>query len=276
MRTQLSSVGRRRTTPAARLLGTPRTKRLFLGALRVGLSIFLRLPRGFGALFRSLFSHPLLKLVFLLGDAAQHCRTGLLSSVRRRRTSGASLLVPAAAFVPENPKDRVAPVYTYRKFRPNVSFSNTVIRLRPFRNSDLNRLYELDQACFAHDIAYSRAELRYFLAKPACTCWVAEREGGSLAGFLILERVRSRGRPAGHIVTIDVAQSIRRHGVGQLLLQAAEAELQKEGVCLLLLEVAEDNAAARAFYHRFGFRETGWIPGYYAGRLNALVMERNL
>jgi ribosomal-protein-alanine N-acetyltransferase len=160
--------------------------------------------------------------------------------------------------------------------RADVPLSDTVIRLRAFRNSDLDRLYHLDQACFAQDVAYSRAELKYFLAKPASTCWVAEAEAGSLAGFLILERVRRWGRPAGHIVTIDVAQSIRRKGVGQLLLQAAEAELQKEGVSSLLLEVAEDNAAARAFYQRFGFRETGRIPGYYAGRVNALVMEKDL
>jgi [ribosomal protein S18]-alanine N-acetyltransferase len=166
-------------------------------------------------------------------------------------------------------------VYIY-KVRFTLQSETQVIRLRAFRNSDLDRLYELDQACFAHDIAYSRAELKYFLAKPACTCWVAETEGGRLVGFLILDRVRRSGRPAGHIVTIDVAPEIRRQGVGQLLLQAVEAELRGEGVSLLLLEVAEDNADARAFYHRFGFQETGRIPGYYAGRLNALVMERPL
>jgi [ribosomal protein S18]-alanine N-acetyltransferase len=151
-----------------------------------------------------------------------------------------------------------------------------VVLLRNFRKSDLNKLYELDQACFAPDIAYSKAELKYFLNSLACVCWVAESEGKSPAGFLILERVRRRGSVVGHIVTIDVAAAMRRQGVGRILLETAETEARREGARSLLLEVAEDNAAARAFYQHQGFAETGRIGGYYAGRLDALVMEKTL
>jgi [ribosomal protein S18]-alanine N-acetyltransferase len=44
----------------------------------------------------------------------------------------------------------------------------------------------------------------------------------------------------------------------------------------VLLEVAVDNATAQSFYERHGFVRTGRIPGYYMGRIDALVMEKQL
>ncbi len=151
-----------------------------------------------------------------------------------------------------------------------------VIRLRGFRKQDLAGLYQLDQRCFAPDIAYSISDLKYFLSSPRCFCRVAETPGESLAGFTIVERVRRRGNMTGHIVTIDVNREMRRRGVGRLLLEAAEEQLRKEGAVLLSLEVAEDNVGAQAFYCRLGFINTGRIPGYYAGRLDAKVMEKTI
>jgi ribosomal protein S18 acetylase RimI-like enzyme len=151
-----------------------------------------------------------------------------------------------------------------------------VIRLRPYRASDLRDLHRLDQACFPRDIAYSKFELEYFLANPRSTCWVVEAEDGSLTGFLILERIRRRGIAAGHIVTIDVAETMRRRGVGRLLMEEAETETKRQGAGLLMLEVAEDNVTAQSFYRNLGFAEVGRIAGYYAGRLDASVLEKIL
>ena len=137
-------------------------------------------------------------------------------------------------------------------------------------------LYELDQCCFAQDIAYSMADLKYFLTSARSLCWVAEAAGERLAGFTIVERVRRRGSMTGHIVTIDVDREMRRQGVGRILLEAVEKRLKKEGAALLTLEVAEDNTAAQSFYHRLGFADTGRIPDYYAGRLDAQVMEKSI
>lgn len=150
------------------------------------------------------------------------------------------------------------------------------IRLRGFRKHDLPELHQLDQRCFAQDIAYSIADLKYFLANTRCFCWVAEAPDERLAGFTIVERIRRGGRMTGHIVTIDVDREMRRQGVGRVLLEAAEEQLKREGAVLLTLEVAEDNAAARSFYHQFGFAEAGRIPDYYAGRLDAQIMEKSI
>ena len=41
---------------------------------------------------------------------------------------------------------------------------------------------------FAREIAYSKAELQYFLTHPSCSCWIAEQPESKLAGFVLVER----------------------------------------------------------------------------------------
>ena len=63
------------------------------------------------------------------------------------------------------------------------------------------------------------------------------------------------------------------------LLLFALAELAGEGVEEISLEVAVDNAPARALYERLDFREVGRRPGYYSQDrelVDALVMRRIL
>ena len=70
-----------------------------------------------------------------------------------------------------------------------------------------------------------------------------------------------------------------RRGVATRLLLFALADLSGEGVEEISLEVAVDNAPARALYERLDFREAGRRPRYYRrGRelVDALVMRRTL
>jgi [ribosomal protein S18]-alanine N-acetyltransferase len=149
-----------------------------------------------------------------------------------------------------------------------------MIRLRSFQMRDLAELHLLDQVCFPREIAYSRAELQYFLTHPKCSCWIAEQPEDKLAGFVIFERATRHGRPAGHIVTLDVDPDERRRGLGTLLMQTAEEQMKQEGAGVLSLEVAENNAAARQFYRSLGFVTRGRIAKYYGGRVDAEVMEK--
>jgi ribosomal-protein-alanine N-acetyltransferase len=148
--------------------------------------------------------------------------------------------------------------------------------IRRFQKRDLTRLHQLDQVCFSPEIAYSRAQLQYFLLHPNCSCWIAEPAPGRLAGFLIIERVRLYGRPAGHIVTLDVDPMDRRRGWGRLLMHTAEQQMRQEGVSIMSLEVAENNAAALHFYRSLGFAVYGRIQKYYGGRVDAEVMQKSL
>jgi [ribosomal protein S18]-alanine N-acetyltransferase len=149
-----------------------------------------------------------------------------------------------------------------------------MIHLRSFQMQDLAALHRLDQVCFSHGIAYSRAELQYFLTNPKCSCWIAEQAEDRLAGFVIVERTSRYGRLAGHIVTLDIDPIERRRGLGTLLMRTAEKQLKQEGANVLSLEVAENNSAAQQFYRSLGFEVRGRIAKYYGGRVDAEVMEK--
>jgi ribosomal-protein-alanine N-acetyltransferase len=149
-----------------------------------------------------------------------------------------------------------------------------MVRLRAFQMRDLATLHQLDQICFPQAIAYSRAELKYFLTHPRCSCWIAEYPEDQVAAFVILERTSYHEQPEGHIVTLDVNPAARRRGLGTLLMQNAEEQLRGEGTGLISLEVAEDNTAARRFYRHLGFVTRGRIAKYYGGRVDAEVMEK--
>jgi ribosomal-protein-alanine N-acetyltransferase len=148
--------------------------------------------------------------------------------------------------------------------------------IRSYEKRDLGTLYQLDQVCFPPAIAYSRAELNYFLTHPNCSCWIAESPGGPMRGFLILERTRRRSGLQGHIVTLDVDPLHRRQGAGRLLMQAAEEQMRQESGEAMTLEVAVNNPDAQQFYRSQGFAVIGKIEKYYGGKIDAEVMEKPL
>jgi [ribosomal protein S18]-alanine N-acetyltransferase len=144
--------------------------------------------------------------------------------------------------------------------------------LRPFRAADLPILYEIDQACFVPGISYTPDELTGFVGHRTSQTWVAEDEG-TVVGFLIAQR---EPRKLLHIVTIDVVQSLRRRGVGTLLMDAAERWAADNKLRMIGLETAENNVAAQEFYSRRGYIKVGDIPAYYGDGTNAWVMVKQL
>jgi ribosomal-protein-alanine N-acetyltransferase len=142
--------------------------------------------------------------------------------------------------------------------------------LRDYAPNDFDAIWKLDQACFAEGIAYSRDEMRMYLALRSSFCILAEADG-KLAGFTIVD---SRPPRPGYIVTIDVAADMRRLGVASSLLAEAEKRLRKQGSPGIRLEVAVNNHSAIHFYKRHGFQEIGLKSGYYNGRLDALSMKK--
>jgi ribosomal-protein-alanine N-acetyltransferase len=145
------------------------------------------------------------------------------------------------------------------------------MQLRPYAPADLAELYAIDQACYEPGIAYSRAELRWYLAQRGAKCIIAE-SGGEIAGFILT----ADSGPRAYIVTIDVPEPWRRRGVGTALLAEIEAQLAAGGVRLVELETATTNEAAVAFWQRHGYRTVGMRKGYYLGRLDAYSMRKSL
>jgi len=152
-----------------------------------------------------------------------------------------------------------------------------MIHLRSVERSDLDALFVLDRQCFRTGIAYSRADLRYYLNRPRSASILAEYDTTkAILGFIIAESYLEGGRRVGHIITIDVAPSQRRKGLGRKLMEAMLDRFSAADVVILRLEVAVDNLEAQAFYRGLGFSQTGRIRGFYLGTLDALVMERCL
>lgn len=118
--------------------------------------------------------------------------------------------------------------------------------------------------------------MQYFLRYPGNIGVLMEDEEGRLAGFAIAGKQRRHGALIGRLITIDVDPALRRQGVGHRLLEETERRLQAAGASAVTLEVAVDNASAQSFYERHGYARTGRIPGYYLGRIDALVMEKQL
>jgi ribosomal protein S18 acetylase RimI-like enzyme len=145
------------------------------------------------------------------------------------------------------------------------------VLLRAYQPGDFDALYKLDQSCFPRGIAYSKSTLRYFLALASAECLLAV-EDEDIAGFILSELDGA----LAHIITLDVAESHRRSGVGSLLLKAAERNLSTQGVRTVFLETAVDNHAAVNFWSRHGYIQEGILKRYYLGRIDGYEMRKKL
>ena len=144
--------------------------------------------------------------------------------------------------------------------------------LRDYEVRDFDALLALDRVCFAEGIAYTEHELSRFVHRRGSCTLIAENARKQIAGFVIAQVQKT----FGWIITIDIAASARRHGLGTLLMEEAEQQLRAAGVTAIVLEVAVDNAAAITFYKRLGYQIVRTLPRYYLDSLDAFQMVKQL
>jgi len=147
--------------------------------------------------------------------------------------------------------------------------SELPVKIRKFRADDLDILYRIDKACFAEDIAFSRAELEFSLNHPQSIACVAEGVGRIL-GFAL---ARIENPFYAHILTLDIVPEARRCGIGTSLMEELHGKLRKAGIGAAILEVAVGNIPARCLYEKMKYRYLGTLSGYYRGREDAYRME---
>jgi [ribosomal protein S18]-alanine N-acetyltransferase len=81
----------------------------------------------------------------------------------------------------------------------------------------------------------------------------------------------------GEIADVAVAPAARHRGVARTLIERVAADLMREGVRSLYLEVRESNVAARALYGSMGFAQVGRRRGYYQQPSeDALLLRKEL
>lgn len=147
----------------------------------------------------------------------------------------------------------------------------TGVAIRQYEARDFAALHKLDQACFPPGISYSKFSLQYFLSLPAADCLVAE-ENKRIVGFILAEA----NPPLAHIITLDVAASHRKKGVGTALLAEMEKHFRFHEVHSVLLETAVDNESGIAFWQHHGYRTEAVLKRYYLGRVDAYEMRKRL
>lgn len=143
--------------------------------------------------------------------------------------------------------------------------------IRKYRPEDFELLYAIDQACYQPAIAYSRRDLRNYLHVPGADCLVAETDSQTV-GFIIT----AHQDRLGYIVTIDVLESYRRHGLGAMMLHEAERRLAATGVREVTLETATNNTSAIAFWKKHGYRTQEVRKDYYPGGVDAYSMLKTI
>jgi ribosomal-protein-alanine N-acetyltransferase len=78
-------------------------------------------------------------------------------------------------------------------------------------------------------------------------------------GFILVRAVADEAE----ILTLAVRPAARRNGLGSRLVEAGRARATELGATRMFLEVAEDNAPARALYESLGFEAAGRRRRYY-------------
>ena len=130
-----------------------------------------------------------------------------------------------------------------------------------------------------HDICFARAWRADVIARMLRTAFAfgflaaGARDGEAPWGFVLARAAAGECE----ILSLGVAPSRRRRGVGGALLQALKAEAGRRGAQSIHLEVAENNVTALALYGAVGFTEAGLRRGYYrdggASSLDAVLLR---
>jgi len=129
---------------------------------------------------------------------------------------------------------------------------------------DAASLLALARCCFGAQ-AWDPAQ---YWNEPDHAVLVAEEGGFSVLAFAADE---------AEMQSLAVAPEMRRRGVGAALLAASLEAARERGATQMHLEVREGNTAARGFYRKHGFSESGRRRLYYRDPEEAAVlMKRGL
>ena len=81
----------------------------------------------------------------------------------------------------------------------------------------------------------------------------------------------------GQITNIATHPDYRRQGLGESIVRALVDYAEKEGLCLISLEVRESNCAAIALYEKLGFLSVGVRKNFYTSpREDGIVMTKSI
>ncbi|MDT6939839.1 ribosomal protein S18-alanine N-acetyltransferase [Brucella pseudogrignonensis] len=154
-------------------------------------------------------------------------------------------------------------------------FGRRPVSVEPLGAKDSGEIHRVHALSFHH--SWSSDDFRSLIAQDNVFGFVARPEGkpGKACGFVLARLVAGEAE----ILTIAVADEVRKQGVGRSLMDAVLRYLYQQRAETLFLEVDENNVAALALYRRIGFNKVGDRPAYYEtekGRSSAFILRRDL
>ena len=148
--------------------------------------------------------------------------------------------------------------------------------IEPATERDLDRIVQIERESFSSPWTRKMFEVELqenpfghlYTARAATDNTTSEIAVGYICFWVVFEEFR--------LMTLAVACSARRLGVGRELLRRSLALGRLEGASRALLEVRQSNAAALRLYEQAGFCWTAVRDHYYTKpREDAILMEKN-
>jgi [ribosomal protein S18]-alanine N-acetyltransferase len=147
---------------------------------------------------------------------------------------------------------------------------------RDYRATDLEAMFQLDEACFAEEFRFDRESMRDFAEEQNAIVRIGER-GGEIVGFVIVHVERLATGWRAYVVTLDVAPDCRQRGLGRRLMREVEASAMVAGVRWMQLHVFTGNAGAIRFYEGMGYERISTQKDFYGeAGLDAFVYGKEL
>lgn len=144
---------------------------------------------------------------------------------------------------------------------------------RPAALADVDTLVQIENNAFETDRLSARS-FRYLLSKANALTLVAVGGDDVPLGYVMV--LFNRGTSLARLYSIAVDPAVRGRGIGELLLQAAEAGAREHDTACMRLEVRADDPLAQSFYRSHGYRQFAVHHHYYEDRADALRMEKSL
>ena len=144
------------------------------------------------------------------------------------------------------------------------------VEILPFLLRHLNRVLEIEEACFG-EAAYPR-ELFLELYRECPGMFFVARRARRIVGYCIAGAKEN----TAELVSVAVAPAQQASGVGRMLIRYAIRRLKLRRIRTVTLMVRVDNRDAIRLYRRLGFSPIAKIPRYYEDRSVGLLMRKRV
>ncbi|MGV8026158.1 MAG: ribosomal protein S18-alanine N-acetyltransferase [Anaerolineaceae bacterium] len=144
-----------------------------------------------------------------------------------------------------------------------------IVKQLLWEEKNLRQILEIENSSFNEFDAYTLEDFKRWYSYDPDLCVVAEIEG-RIVGCMISRIVDDRL----DLASLAIHPAYRRRGIGSMLLTYTIAQMTKQGINHIELEVRKTNAAAIAFWEKLGFVPFGSLPNFYEDGADAYRMRK--